>query len=92
MGFEDNFKKYHNANYHDGDSTFDERNYKKSNGDDFDNCFVQDCYDHFEAGAQSRQAEIDELQKKIDNLTDINESLVAYKNQLLDDIEGNKND
>lgn len=64
MSFE-KFKEYHNANYHDGDSTFDERNYKKSNGDDFDNWFVQDCYDHFEAGAQSRQAEIDELQRKL---------------------------
>ena len=46
----------------------------------------------FEAGAQSRQAEIDALQKRIDNLTNINESLVAYKNQLLDDIEGTDND
>ena len=42
----------------------------------------------FEAGAQSRQAEIDDLRERIDNLTNINESLVAYKNQLLDDIEG----
>ena len=74
----------------------------------------------FEAGAQSRQAEIDELvdmvktsadsemylydalqkankdrdelQKQVDNLTNINESLVAYKNQLLDAIEGTDND
>ena len=74
----------------------------------------------FEAGAQSRQAEIDdlvdmvktsadsemnlfdelqrvnkdrdELQKQVDNLTNTNESLVAYKNQLLDDIEGDEND
>ncbi len=74
----------------------------------------------FEAGAQSRQAEIDELvdmvktsadsemylydalqkatkernelQKQVDNLTNTNESLAAYKNQLLDDIEGDKND
>ena len=34
----------------------------------------------------------DELQKRIDDLTNTNESLVAYKNQLLDDIEGDKND
>ena len=34
----------------------------------------------------------DELQKQVDNLTNTNESLVAYKNQLLDDIEGDKND
>ena len=74
----------------------------------------------FEAGAQSRQPEIDdlvdmvktpadsemylydalqkatkernELQKRVDNLTNTNESLVAYKNQLLDAIEGDKND
>ena len=74
----------------------------------------------FEAGAQSRQAEIDELvdmvktsadsemylydalqkankernelQKRVDNLTNTNESLVAYKNQLLADIERDKND
>ena len=46
----------------------------------------------FEAGAQSRQAEIDDLRERIDNLTNINESLVAYKNQLLNDIEGDKND
>ena len=44
------FKKYHNANYHDGDNTFDDAVYKKSNGEDFDNDFVQDCFDHFEAG------------------------------------------
>ena len=74
----------------------------------------------FEAGAQSRQTEIDdlvdmvktsadsemnlfdelqrvnkdrdELQQQVDNLTNTNESLVAYKNQLLDDIEGDEND
>ena len=74
----------------------------------------------FEAGAQSRQAEIDdlvdmvktsadsemnlfdelqrvnkerdELQKQVDNLTNTNESLVAYKNQLLEAIEGDKDD
>lgn len=59
------FKKYHNANYHDGDSTFDELNYSRSNGDDFDNEFVQDCFDHFKAGQQSKQAEIDALKNKI---------------------------
>ena len=34
----------------------------------------------------------DELQKQVDNLTNTNESLVAYKNQLLDAIEGDEND
>ena len=38
--------------------------------------------------------EVDELQARIDSLTNINESLVAYKNQLLDEIEekGNKDE
>lgn len=62
----DDFKKYHNANYHDGDDTFDEITYRKTFDDDFDCEFVQHCYDHFEAGAQSKQAEIDELRKMID--------------------------
>ena len=49
------FKKYHNANYHDGDDTFDDEVYKKSNGDDFDDPFVQECFDHFEAGWDAQQ-------------------------------------
>ena len=42
----------------------------------------------------SQQAKIDELQARIGSLININESLVAYKNQLLDDIEekGNKDE
>ena len=41
-----------------------------------------------------QQAKIDELQARIDSLTNINESLVAYKNQLLDEIDekGNKDE
>ena len=45
--------------------------------------------------AQANQvwrSKCDELQKRIDDLTNINESLVAYKNQLLDAIEGDEND
>lgn len=40
------------------------------------------------------KAKIDKLQARIDSLTNINESLVAYKNQLLDELEekGNKDD
>ena len=34
----------------------------------------------------SQQAKIDELQARIDSLTNINESLVAYKNQLLEEM------
>ncbi len=93
MSFE-KFKEYHNANYHDGDSTFDERNYRKSNGDDFDNCFVQDCYDHFEAGAQSRQAEIDELNKVIDEALKHVVDHGGYDDltHVINILKGNKND
>lgn len=82
----------------------------------------KDCKSAFEAGQQSQQAKIDELQKqvitqgqnfndqaqklkdteyfnqklqaRVDSLTNINESLVAYKNQLLDELEekGNKDE
>lgn len=40
------------------------------------------------------KAKIDELQARINSLTNINESLVAYKNQLLDELEekGNKDE
>lgn len=40
------------------------------------------------------KAKIDELQTRIDSLTNINESLLAYKNQLLDEIDekGNKDE
>ena len=43
---------------------------------------------------EMNQTKIDELQARIDSLTNINESLVAYKNQLLDEIEekGNKDE
>ena len=61
----ESFKQYHNANWSDakalpdGDNTFDERTYAKSNGDatsddvSFDDPFVQDCFDHYEAGYHS---------------------------------------
>ena len=48
----------------------------------------------FRAGYQAQQAKIDELQARVDSLTNINESLAAYKNQLLDGLEekGNKDE
>ena len=49
----ESFKQYHNANWHDADDTFDERTYAKSNKEDFDDPFVQDCFDHYEAGYRS---------------------------------------
>ena len=59
------FKEYHNANHHDGDDTFDDQTYKMTNGEDFDDQFVQDCFDHFKAGQQSQQAKIDLLEKEL---------------------------
>ena len=57
-------------------------------------CSRDDAEDFYNEGAQSQQAKIDELQARVDSLTNINESLVAYKNQLLDELEekGNKNE
>ena len=57
------FKKYHNANYHDGDDTFDDEVYKKSNGEDFDDPFVQECFDHFEAGWNAQNTSRQKLSK-----------------------------
>ena len=54
-----------------------------------------DIHNHgYYLGEQSQQAKIDKLQARVDSLTNINESLVAYKNQLLDEIEekGNKDE
>ena len=53
-----------------------------------------DAENAWHAGQQSQQSKIDELQARIDSLTNINESLVAYKNQLLDEIKekGNQDD
>ena len=67
----ESFKQYHNANWHDGDNTFDERTYAKSNGDatsseaDFDDPFVQYCFEHYEAGYEKAYQE---QQKKVDNI------------------------
>ena len=61
--------------------SFDEwyKEAKKLNNDGFS------AKDFFEAGQQSKQAEIDELQKRIDELSKINESLadelVAYRSR-----------
>lgn len=57
------FKKYHSANYHDGDNTFDDAVYNKSNGENFDNEFVQDCFDHFEAGWNAQNTSRQKLSK-----------------------------
>ena len=63
----ESFKQYHNANWHDGDNTFDERTYAKSNGEDFTDPFVQDCFDHYEAGYHfGYEKAYKELQGKIE--------------------------
>lgn len=79
----ESFKQYHNANWHDGDNTFDERTYAKSNGDttssdaDFDDPFVQDCYEHYEAGYEKAYQE---QQLVLDSLyAAINEALDAFE-------------
>ena len=77
------FKEYHNANHHDGDDTFDDQKYKMTNGDDFDCSFVQDCYDHFEAGQQSRQAEIDDLKAQLTNMEQCYIGIKQEHNELI---------
>ena len=75
----ESFKQYHNANWHDGDNTFDERTYAKSNGEDFASTFVQDCFDHYEAGYLSgyekaykeQQKEIDKMREKLEEILNI---------------------
>ena len=65
----ESFKQYHNANWHDSDNTFDERTYAKSNKEDFDDPFVQDCFDHYEAGYHSGyEKAYKEQQNKIDSV------------------------
>ena len=73
----ESFKQYHNANWHDGDNTFDERTYAKSNGDatssdiSFDDPFVQYCFEHYEAGYHSGyEKAYDEKQKEVDKMLD----------------------
>ena len=61
------FKKYHNANYYDGDNTFDDEVYRKSNGDDFDNPSVQECFEHFEVAWQKQQNRIESLESMLFN-------------------------
>lgn len=65
-----------------------------NDGGALSSCSRDDAEDFYNEGAQSQQAKIDELQARVDSLTNINESLVAYKNQLLDEIEekGNKDE
>ena len=60
------FKKYHNANHHDGENHFDDEIYKMSNGGDFDSEYVQECFDHFEAAWQEQQKRIDAVLKHIE--------------------------
>ena len=92
------FKEYHNANHHDGDDTFDDQTYKMTNGEDFDDQFVQDCFDHFKVGQQSQQAKIDDLQGRIDGAlekcyTGIRKQGGDHYLELVEDIlKGNKDE
>ena len=62
----DNFKKYHNANYHDGDNTFDSRTYRMTEVGEFESAFVQDCFEHYEAAWEEQQKGIDNVLKTIE--------------------------
>ena len=62
----DNFKKYHNANYHDGDNTFDSRTYRMTEAGEFESAFVQDCFEHYEAAWEEQQKGIDNVLKTIE--------------------------
>lgn len=58
----------------------------------FDVRMINPMSENYKAGYESRQGEIDELKKRNADLTSTNESLVAYKNQLLDEIGGQNHD
>ena len=81
------FKEYHNANHHDGDNTFDDQTYKMTNGEDFDDQFVQDCFDHFKAGQQSQQAKIDCMQVRLDGANERALSILNHKNVMVDKMQ-----
>lgn len=61
----DNFKKYHNANYHDGDNTFDSRTYRMTEAGEFESAFVQDYFEHYEAAWEEQQKVIDTLLEQL---------------------------
>ena len=82
------FKEYHNANHHDGDNTFDDQTYKMTNGEDFDDQFVQDCFDHFKAGQQSQQAKIDLLEKELIETQDFLNKQNHIKQAKIDELQG----
>lgn len=87
----ESFKQYHNANWHDGDNTFDERTYAKSNGDaasldaDFDDPFVQYCFEHYEAGYEKaykdQQPVLDEYRHEDCVSTLLNRANILYLEQ-----------
>ena len=72
--------------------------FEKHNNGTYIQRSIRNMYEAWQAAkAQANQVwrtKCDELQARIDSLTNINESLVAYKNQLLDEIEekGNKDE
>ena len=81
------FKEYHNANHHDGDNTFDDQTYKMTNGEYFDDQFVQDCFDHFKAGQQSQQAKINCMQVRLDGANERALSILNHKNVMVDKMQ-----
>ena len=77
------FKEYHNANYHDGDNTFDFRTYKTSNGEDLDDDFVASCWEHFEYAWNKQQETIDEQFEMLVNQA----KTIMEKNKRIEELE-----
>ena len=71
----------------DGDDTFDDQIYKMTNGEDFDDQFVQDWFDHFKAGQQSQQVKIDCMQVRLDGANERALSILNHKNVMVDKMQ-----
>lgn len=90
------FKEYHNANYHDGDNTFDFRTYKMTNGEDLDDDFVASCWEHFEFAWNKQQETIDDQHKMLVNqartIFEYQKKIKEFKELFEEAIYGNDGD
>ena len=58
-----------------------------TNGEDFDDQFVQDWFDHFKAGQQSQQVKIDCMQVRLDGANERTLSILNHKNVMVDKMQ-----
>ena len=58
-----------------------------TNGEDFDDQFVQDWFDHFKAGQQSQQVKIDCMQVRLDGANERALSILNHKNVMVDKMQ-----